>query len=129
MVQNQKISPQTLDKLSAAMDSGTFVDVGRMLNGLPPADVAHLIESSPPRFRHFIWQMVDAEREGEVLGELGDDLQAQFLGEMNATEVAQLTENLEDDDIADILQQLPGRVVQEVLTAMDHQDRARLEHR
>jgi magnesium transporter len=127
MVQNQKISPQTLDKLSAAMDSGTFVDVGRMLNGLPPADVAHLIESSPPRFRHFIWQLVDAEREGEVLGELGDDLQAQFLGEMNATEVAQLTENLEDDDIADILQQLPGRVVQEVLTAMDHQDRARLE--
>jgi magnesium transporter len=127
MVQNQKISPRTLDKLSAAMDSGTFVDVGRMLNGLPPADVAHLIESSPPRFRHFIWQLVDAEREGEVLGELGDDLQAQFLGEMNATEVAQLTENLEDDDIADILQQLPGRVVQEVLTAMDHQDRARLE--
>ncbi len=127
MVQNQKISPQTLDKLSAAMESGTFVDVGRMLNGLSPADVAHLIESSPPRFRHILWQMVDVEREGEVLGELGDDLQAQFLGEMNATEVAQLTENLEDDDIADILQQLPGRVVQEVLTAMDHQDRARLE--
>lgn len=127
MVHNQKISPHTLDRLSAAMDSGTFVDVGRMLNGLSPADVAHLIESSPPKFRHILWQMVDTEREGEVLGELGDDLQAQFLGEMNATEVAQLTENLEDDDIADILQQLPGRVVQEVLTAMDHQDRARLE--
>jgi magnesium transporter len=127
MVQNQKVSQQTLDKLSTALNSGTFVDAGRMLNGLSPADVAHLIESSPPRFRLILWQMVDDEREGEVLGELGDDLQAQFLGTMNATEVAQLTENLEDDDIADILQQLPGRVVQEVLNAMDQQDRARLE--
>jgi magnesium transporter len=127
MAQNQEVSQRTLDRLSAALESGTFVDVRRMLNGLSPPDIAHLIESSPPRFRHILWQMVDAEREGEVLGELGDDLQAQFLAAMNAAEVVQLTEHLEDDDIADILQQLPGHVMQEVLFAMDQQDRARLE--
>ncbi len=127
MAQNQEVSQHTLDKLSTALESGTFVDARRMLNGLSPADIAHVIESSPPRFRHILWQMVDSEREGEVLGELGDDLQAQFLGAMNAAEVAQLTERLEDDDIADILQQLPGHVMREVLTAMDQQDRARLE--
>ncbi|MEZ5573632.1 MAG: magnesium transporter [Halioglobus sp.] len=127
MVQNPRASQQTLDKLSTALNSGTFVDVRRMLNGLSPADIAHLLESSPPRFRHILWEMVEVEREGEVLGELGDDLRAHYLGTMNATEVAQLTEHLEDDDIADILQQLPGHVTQEVLTAMDQQDRARLE--
>ena len=127
MAQNQEVSQHTLDKLSAALESGTFVDVRRMLNGLSPADIAHLIESSPPRFRHVLWQLVDAEREGEVLGELGDDLQVQFLRAMNAEEVVQLTEHLEDDDIADILQQLPGHIMREVLTIMDQQDRARLE--
>lgn len=127
MAQNPKASQKTLDKLSAALDSGTFVDVSRMLNGLSPADVAHLLESSPPKFRHILWQMVDVDREGEVIGELGDELQAQFLREMDASEVALLTEGLADDDIADILQQLPGHVTREVLTAMDHQDRARLE--
>lgn len=127
MAQNQEVSQQTLDKLSTALESGTFVDVRRMLNGLSPPDIAHLIESSPPRFRHILWQMVDTKREGEVLGELGDDLQAQFLRTMNAAEVAQLTEHLEDDDIADILQQLPGHVMQEVLNVMDQQDRSRLE--
>ena len=45
---------------------------------------------------------------------------------MDASEVAQITEGLADDDIADILQQLPDRVTREVLNAMDHQDRARL---
>ena len=127
MVQKQVASQKTLDQLSTALESGTFVDVRRMLNGLSPADVAHLLESSPPKFRHILWQMVEMEREGEILGELNDDLQAQFLGEMDASEVTQITEGLADDDIADILQQLPDRVTREVLNAMDHQDRARLE--
>lgn len=127
MIQGQVAAQNTLDKLSMALSSGTFVDVQRMLNGLLPADVAHLLESSPPKFRHILWQMVEVDREGEILGEMGDDLRAQFLGQMDATEVAQLTEGLADDDIADILQQLPGHVTREVLTAMDQQDRARLE--
>jgi magnesium transporter len=127
MVQTSATSQSTLDRLTTALDSGTFVDVRRMLNGLQPADVAHLLESSPPKFRNIIWNMVEVEREGEVLGELSDELQAHFLSRMDATEVATITEGLEDDDIADILQQLPDRVTREVLNSMDHQDRARLE--
>ncbi|AQA19811.1 magnesium transporter [Halioglobus japonicus] len=127
MPHNLAKSQATLDRLTLALDSGAMVDVRRMLNGLLPADIAHLLESSPPKFRHILWKMVDVEVEGEVLGELSDDLQAHFLSRMDAAEVATITEGLEDDDIADILQQLPDRVTREVLTAMDHQDRARLE--
>ena len=125
---HNKATPQdTLDKLTLALDSGAFVDVRRMLNGLPPADIAHLLESSPPKFRNILWKLIEVDLEGEVLGELSDDLQADFLSRMDAAEVATITESLEDDDIADLLQQLPDRVTREVLNAMDHQDRARLE--
>jgi magnesium transporter len=127
VVRTNTQSQKKLDELTLAINSGTFADVRRMLNGLPPADVAHLLESSPPRFRHILWQMVEVESEGAILGELGDELQAQFLSEMDAEQVAQVTEGLEDDDVADILQQLPGRITREVLNSMDHQDRARLE--
>ncbi|MCB1841485.1 MAG: magnesium transporter, partial [Halioglobus sp.] len=127
MAQSNVASQDALDKLTHALESGTFIDVRRMLNGLSPADIAHLIESSPPRMRHIIWQMVEVEEEGEVLGELSDELQAQFLGRMDAAEVAALTEGMEHDDIADLLQQVPDRITFEVLNAMDHQDRARLE--
>ncbi len=120
-------SQRQIDKLSLALDSGTLVDVRRMLNGLSPPDVAHLLESSPPKFRHILWQMLDVDQEGEILNELGDELQAEFLKQMDAAEVAQITEGLEDDDVADILQQLPDRVTREVLKSMDQQDRTRLE--
>lgn len=121
-------SQAKLEELSDALDSGTFTDVRRMLNEMPTADVAHLLESSPPKFRHILWRLVEAEREGEVLGELSDDLQALFLRDMDAAKVAVITEGLEDDDVADILQQLPDHITREVLNSMDHQDRARLEH-
>jgi len=125
--QQEATSQQTFDRLSRALDSGTLVDARRMLNALPPADAAHLLESSPPRFRHVLWQMIDTENEGEVLNELSDELRIQFLSEMDAAEVASLMEGLADDDVADILQQLPDRITREVLTSMDHQDRVRLE--
>tara|TARA_R110002110_G_scaffold91264_2_gene237637 strand:+ start:261299 stop:262651 length:1353 start_codon:yes stop_codon:yes gene_type:complete len=127
MEQIHSSSQKTLDRLTTALESGTFQDVRRMLNSLPAADAAHLLESSPPKFRHILWQMVDRESEGEVLNELSDELRSHFLSYMDASEVALLMEGLEDDDIADILQQLPDRVTWEVLNSMDHQDRARLE--
>ena len=116
-----------LEELTAALDSGTSVNVRRMLNALPPADVAHLLESSPPPTRAVLWQLVDDADEGEILHELGDELQSQFLGSMDAGEVAAAMEGLEPDDVADILQRLPEKVLQEVLRTMDQQDRTRVE--
>ena len=127
MVHKKAKAQKKMDQLSLALDSGTLVDVRQMLNGLAPADVAHLLESSKPEFRHILWKMVEQEHEGEVLGELSDELQAHFLSDMDAAEVALITEGLEDDDVADILQQLPDRITREVLNSMDHQDRARIE--
>ena len=46
---------------------------------------------------------------------------------MDSVEVASLTEGLDVDDIVDILQQLPDRVISEVLQAMSTQDRQRVE--
>jgi magnesium transporter len=64
---------------------------------------------------------------GEVIQELSDEIQMEFLNEMDGAEVASLTEGLDVDDIVDILQQLPDRVIPEVLKAMSVQDRHRVE--
>jgi len=127
MTQRSTTSQARLQRLAEALGSGTFADVKRMLNGLPAADVAHLLESSTPKFRHILWQMVELENEGDVINELGEELRGHFLSDMDAAEVAQITEHLQDDDLVDILQKLPDRVTREVLDSMDHRDRARLE--
>jgi len=119
--------PSPLEELKAALSSGTFVHVRRMLNGLPDGDIADLIESSPPKSRRVLWQLIDPEREGDVFQELNEDVRGQFLKGMDADEVIALTDGQDADDIADILQQLPDQVIQEVLLSMTTQDRHRVE--
>ncbi len=128
MAQRSEKARAKLHSLNAALESGALAKVRRILNsGLAAVDIAHLIESSPPKVRKVLWEMVDKELEGEVLQNLSEELQSHFLSDMSAEEVADLTADLDTDDVADMLQQLPERVTQEVLQSMDMQDRARLE--
>lgn len=118
---------EQLEALSTALDSGSFVHVRQLLNSLPAATIAHLLESSPHKSREVLWRLVAKEHEGEVLGYLYEDIQSEILNRLTPEEVASLAEGLETDDLADILQQLPDQVINEVLLSMGEQDRARLE--
>ncbi len=117
-----------LQSVTEALESGSLKQVSRFVNkSLKAVDIAHLIESSPPRERSIIWQLLEPELRGEVLQDLSEDIQAHFLRKLNAQELLSVTEDLDTDDIADILQQLPETITKEVLNSMDSQDRLRVE--
>lgn len=121
------LTKDRLAALNAALESGAFVQVRRMLNLLPAPAIAHLLESSPVKTREVLWKLVEKEHEGEVLNYLNIDIQADILAKLSPAEVASLTEGLEPDDLADILQNLPEKLIGEVLRAMSEQDRKRVE--
>ncbi|WHI53427.1 magnesium transporter [Microbulbifer sp. MLAF003] len=116
-----------LSELFAALDSGTGQEVRRMLKTLTPQSIAQLLESSPPRIRQVLWNLIERDVEGEVLQELTDEVRSQILDTMDTEEMVEIMEGLDADDIADILQQLPERVVSEVLSSMSETDRLRVE--
>ena len=117
-----------LQTINDALEAGSTKQVARVINkGLAPSDIAHLIESSPPKQRALIWRLLDQGLKGEVLQYLGEDVQAHFLSKLNTQEVISVTEDLDTDDLADILQQLPQPVILDVLDSMDSQDRQRVE--
>lgn len=125
--QNSRVKTR-LRAISEALESGSLTQVARVLNSdLAPADIAHLLESSPPKQRKLLWQLVDESLDGEVLQYLSDEIRSDFLSEMNAQELVGIADDLDIDDLADLLQQLPETVIQEVLETMDNQDRQRLE--
>lgn len=120
-------SSDRLHQLNDALESGMFVQVRTMLNQLPPADVAHMLESTPPKERKVLWRLVDAEREGEVLQFLNEDLLNAFAEDMAPAQLAATMSKLDTDDLADILGDLPHTVTREVLASMGYQDRTRIE--
>ncbi|NQV70327.1 MAG: magnesium transporter [Pseudohongiella sp.] len=126
-VKESQIQNDRAFELNQALDSGSLHQVRQMLKTLPTAGIAHLLESSPPKTRSVLWQLVDKDSEGEILQYLNEDLQNDILKDLNAEQVRELTEGLETDDLADILQQLPDQVARQVLLEMDVQDRHRVE--
>ncbi|MDY6891229.1 MAG: magnesium transporter [Pseudomonadota bacterium] len=125
---SEQETQSNLEALSAALEVGELQQLRFMLNkGLKPVEVAYLLEKSPPRERQILWNLLNRELEGEVLQYLGYDAQAAILNGMDAREVLAITETLETDDMADILQQLPERVMRELLQIMDQQNRTRIE--
>ncbi|MDP0563090.1 MAG: magnesium transporter [Candidatus Endonucleobacter sp. (ex Gigantidas childressi)] len=121
------IGDKELKELNDALENGVSQELREMLNSLPPADTAHLLESSPPKLRSLLWRLIDREQEGGVLQELSDEVRQFFLDRMNITELKAITEGQDVDDIADLLQQLPDTITRKVLDSMDGQDRQRVE--
>jgi magnesium transporter len=118
---------QRLEYLKDAIETGALFRIQRMLNALHPAEIAHLIESSPAAQRKIIWELVDPQNEGEVLVELGDDVRANLIEDMDTGELLEAVQGLEVDDMADFLQSLPDAVILETLAGMDRQERDRVE--
>jgi magnesium transporter len=116
-----------IDALHAVLDTGSVIKATRMLNALHPAEVAHLLQSLPPRQRELVWGMVDDSIEGEVLLYLNDDLRDELLRGMSSSRILAAVEGLDTDDLADLMQDLPATITGEVLSSLDVQRRERLE--
>lgn len=119
--------PTPLQRLGALMREGTLVQVGKMLNGLHPTEIAQLLESLPQEQREVIWELIDAEHEGDVLLYVNDEVRAHLIRQMETHELIAAAGGLDTDDLADLLRDLPETVIREVLQSMDAQDRQRLE--
>lgn len=124
----EKNARQThLSRLRDALDSGRLLPVKRSLQALNPAEIASLLESLPLAERNVVWDMVDPEDDGEVLLHLADDVRDGLMREMDTAELVAAAEELDIDDLADFVEHLPETVTQQVLKALDDDDRARLQ--
>ena len=98
-----------------------------ILNGLHPAEIARLLESSPSQQRRLIWEMLDHSNDGEVLLEVGEEVRNNLMESMDESSLLAATKGLDVDDLADLLDELPDTVVKQALQGMDYQYRTRLE--
>ena len=116
-----------LDAITESLNSGAMIKAKLILNGLHPAEIARLLESSPTRQRRLIWEMLDHSNDGEVLLEVGEEVRNNLMESMDEKSLLAATKGLDVDDLADLLDELPDTVVTQALQGMDYQYRTRLE--
>jgi magnesium transporter len=119
-------SDSRLELLTQALDSGDAGQVRDLLSNLHSAEIADLIESVPHGPRELLWELVDPDDHGETLVQVNDEVRAGLIDSMENAALVAATDGLDADDLADLIKDLPGSVIEEVLSAMDQQNRDRL---
>src|SRR6476661_362622 len=94
-------------------------DLERTLARLHPADIAYVLEALPLDERLYIWDLVRASRDGEILVEASDAVRESLISSMDTEELVAATEpDLPQEVMDDVFQSLPVEEREQLRAAM-----------
>ncbi len=105
---------------------GVLTHLRAALDDLHPADVAHILEALPLDERMFVWDLVKADRDGDILMEASDSVRESLIASMDAPELMAAAATLDTDELADLAHDLPSDVVEAVKRTLDPEEREQL---
>jgi magnesium transporter len=118
------------DNLKIILDDASNLSLNqirRLLSNMTAPEIAHALESSPPKQRNLLFSLLKTEEEGDVLFELGEEIQQDLVSNISNEELIEAVKELELDEIVDILQNLPEERMNMILSNMTLVDRKRIE--
>ncbi len=117
----------SLTAMLLALDADSNDAIRKVVEELHPADVGDLLESLPPDNRYRVLAEIPRFLIGETLMELPDSIRVDLVSEMDQADLVAAAQTLDADDIADLIPDLPDEVIAQILSALDQQDRERLD--
>jgi magnesium transporter len=96
------------------------------LDTLHPADIAFILEALPLNRRLRVWDLVKAERDGDILLEVSEPVRESLIAHMDPHELVAAAEQLDADELADLAPDLPEDVMDDVFRALPVAEREQL---
>ncbi|CAG0939735.1 Magnesium transporter MgtE [Gallionellaceae bacterium] len=103
-----------------------LAELRNKLGSLHSADIAYILESLPIEQRLLVWDLVKAERDGEILIEVSDAVRESLIATMSSNELRVAAEQLDTDEIADLAPDLPHAVMRDVFQSLSSEEREQL---
>jgi magnesium transporter len=103
-----------------------LTELQQLLDRLHPADIAYILEALPLEQRLVVWDLVKAERDGEILLETSDAVRETLIAHMDEDELVAATGQLDTDEIADLVPDLPQEVIRDVFKSLSTEEREQL---
>ena len=129
LIEDQK-SSEDRDEATELAESAVYkkskAALQRKLDRLHPADIAYILEALPLDERLYIWDLVKAERDGEILLEVSDAVRESLISSMDTDELVAATETLDAEEIAELAPGLPQEVMDDVFSSLPVEEREKL---
>ncbi len=114
------------DRVENLVHRQNLVELQRKLDDLHSADVAYILEALPLDDRLTLWQLVKADRDGDILLEVSDSVRETLIADMDDHELLAAAKDMDADELADLASELPRDVVHELMETLDGQQRERV---
>ncbi|MEO0367897.1 MAG: magnesium transporter [Pseudomonadota bacterium] len=116
-------SPSPIENIVSVLDANDSSTLAEMFVDAHPADIADALERLTPEKRLFAWSYIPLDVRGEVLAELSEGVFKTLTTEVDAQELIDAIKQLDIDDIADLIPDLPEWILADVLFAVDSETR------
>jgi len=129
LIQDQEASEghgEAAELAESAVYKKSKAALQKKLDRLHPADIAYILEALPLDERLYIWDLVRASRDGDILLEVSDAVRESLISSMDTEELVAATETLEADEIAELAPDLPQEVMDDVFQSLPVEEREQL---
>lgn len=112
----QDISKEYIENIKRILEEENITEIKEVLQDLHPADIAYIISGINVKNAKLLFSYLDQEIAPDVLVELDEDIQQNILEDYESNEiVTKFIEEMESDDAADIIMELPDDVKDDVV--------------
>lgn len=120
-----ELTKQFLDELNLAVESKNEANVLALIEPLRPVDIAEIINEQDLEEAIAFYVFLSEEQAADVLIELDEDVRERFLKSLSSEQIAkQFIDNMDSDDAADLLAELPTEKKNEVISHIEDIEQA-----
>lgn len=114
--------------LQKLLDTPERAALHEFFTELDTLDIARTLESFPAKTRDSLWEFIPEEVIGEVLAEVDEDIRADYIEDLSASDVEQIVKGLDAQEVAEVLDVADESIKTSVYASLDQEIRAQVEN-
>ena len=114
-----ELTSEAIDSIKHAIDEKNSAFIKEQLQELYAQDIAIIINQLNLTQAAYIYELLDDETAPNVLLELDEDKREDLLTTFSAKQIAEQVDNMDSDDAADVIGELPEEIQEEVLSHLE----------
>lgn len=116
------------NKINELLENKLYMEARQEIAEMNPVDIAALIEEFPENERTKIFRLLPKSLAADVFSYLPIELEQDIIIALSDREAGHILDNLNADDAADLIDEMPANVVKKLLASADPETRRDINH-
>ena len=121
-----ELTKEFRDRFQQALDLRDDVFIRQSLEGVKAADITALLYEFNSQESKYVMDLLSIDLQAEIINDLDPETRRNYLKVYQPQEIAVFLNQLDSDDVADILHELPVKIREQVLSALGRELRAQV---